>query len=83
MKTFGIISSIALWGVAVWALAQPQKETLHLTIVGGAALVLFVHVIEVSFYFWHPKMKPHLSAYNIGMTLLCGVHHFMPLYKGK
>lgn len=83
MKTFGIISSIALWGVAVWALAQPEKSTFHIAVLVAAAVVLFVHFIEVSFYYWHPKMKPHLSAYNIVMTLLCGAYHFMPLYKGK
>jgi len=80
-KTFGIITSIALWAVAVWAILQPEKTNMHLAIIAGAALVLVVHFIEVSFYFWHPKMKQHLSAYNVGMTLLCGVHHFMPLYK--
>ncbi len=80
-KTFGIITSIALWVVAFWAILQQEKTNLHLAIIGGAALVLAVHFFEVSFYFWHPKMKAHLSAYNVGMTLLCGVHHFMPLYK--
>ncbi len=82
-KSFGIITSVSMWGIAVWAIAQPEKTTLHLAIIGGAALVFFIHLIEASFFFWHPKMKPHLSAYNIGMTLLCGVYHFMPLYKAK
>ncbi len=82
-KTFGIITSVAMWAVAVWAIAQPVKETFHVVVIATAAIVMLVHFIEVSFYFWHPKMKQHLTAYNIGMTLLCGVYHFMPLYKGK
>ena len=82
MKTFGIISSILLWGVAIWALAQPVKTDLHTGIIIVAAVILVVHFIEVSFFFWHPRMRRHLSAKNVGLTLLSGVHHFMPLYKG-
>jgi uncharacterized protein YhhL (DUF1145 family) len=82
MKTFGIISSIIMWGVAVWAALQPDKQLVHLLFIYGALVVLSIHIIEVSFFFWHPKMKQHLSATNILMTLLVGAFHFMPLYKG-
>lgn len=64
MKTFGIVSSILMWAVAVWALAQPVKTDLHTGIIIVAAVILVVHFVEVSFYFWHPRMRRHLSAYN-------------------
>jgi len=72
-----------MWGVAVWALAQPIKSDLHTGIITVAGVILAVHFVEASFFFWHPRMKRHLSAYNVGMTLLSGVHHFMPLYKSQ
>ncbi|CAN5156042.1 hypothetical protein BH09BAC1_BH09BAC1_03430 [soil metagenome] len=81
MRIFGISSSIILWLVALWALVQPVKTDFQILILGIAAVVFLVHLIEVSFYFWHPRMRRHLSAVNIGMTMLVGVYHFMPLYK--
>lgn len=83
MKTFGIINSVVLWCIALWALAQPIKTELHWGILALATAIMLVHFFEVSFFFWHPKMKPHLSAKNIGLVLLCGAFHFMPLYKGQ
>lgn len=82
MKTFGIISSIIMWGVAIWATLQPEKQLVHLLFMYGAMVVLSIHVVEASFFFWHPKMKQHLTATNVVMTLLFGAFHFMPLYKG-
>ncbi len=81
MKAFGIISSLALWGIAIWAALQPEKTLVHVLFVYGALVVLSIHVIEASFFFWHPKMKPHLSFKNVALTLLFGAWHFMPLFK--
>ena len=76
-----MVSSLVLWGIAIWALTVPEKDMIQWLILLAAGVTLFVHMVEVSLFYLDPELRPHANAKNIALTLLLGAFHFLPLYK--
>ena len=76
-----VVSSLVLWAAFAWSLTVTERELIHNVISGVGAITLLAHIGEVAILVTDAKMKKHVTAGNIIMTLLIGAFHFMPLYK--
>lgn len=77
----GLVMSLGLWAVSIWALTVTDKLLIHQLILAVGGITFLAHIGEVFYLITNKRLKTHAKPKDILLTLVMGAFHLMPLIK--